>query len=168
MNCLCAAQLTLAPDKAPNAAPAGRAGSCSARRTASRRLQVTPSEPFFSRGKRRAACPLSRGCALRVNRLTVRRTEKRRPLRGINRYGQRPRVTLTAPKGLRIMRSRPRSFAMIQIQFDHAQTSPESIWHRQVPAISDCRCRDKRSVERRQHRRFAAPTGENRPARGQR
>ena len=73
-NGLCAAQLTLAPDKAPNAAPAGRAGLCSARRTASRRLQVTPSEPLFSRGKRRAACPLSRGCALRVNRLTVSRT----------------------------------------------------------------------------------------------
>src|SRR2546422_4792596 len=69
--CLCAAQLTLAPDKTPDAAPAGRAGSCSARRTASRRLQVTPAEPFFSRGKRRAACPLARGCVLRVNRLIV-------------------------------------------------------------------------------------------------
>ena len=50
------------------------AGSCSARRTASRRLQVTPSEPLFSRGKRRAACPLARGCVLRVNRFNVGRT----------------------------------------------------------------------------------------------
>jgi len=35
-----AAQLTVAPDKTPNAAPAGRAGWFSARRTASRRLQT--------------------------------------------------------------------------------------------------------------------------------
>jgi hypothetical protein len=35
-----AAQLTVAPDKTPDAASAGRAGSCSARRTASRRLHT--------------------------------------------------------------------------------------------------------------------------------
>src|SRR6266550_1442921 len=40
--CLGAAQLMVAPDKTPNAAPAGRAGSFSARRTASRRLQTLP------------------------------------------------------------------------------------------------------------------------------
>src|SRR5213075_1971253 len=39
-TCFGAAQLTVAPDKTPNAAPAGRAGSCNARRTASRRLQT--------------------------------------------------------------------------------------------------------------------------------
>jgi len=39
-RCIGAAQLTVAPDKTPNAAPAGRAGWCSARRTASRRLQT--------------------------------------------------------------------------------------------------------------------------------
>jgi len=35
-----AAQLTVEADERPNAAPAGRAGSCCARRTASRRLQT--------------------------------------------------------------------------------------------------------------------------------
>jgi hypothetical protein len=50
-----AAQLAAAPDKTPYAAPAGGAGSFAARRTASRRLQVTPAELFFRRGKRRAA-----------------------------------------------------------------------------------------------------------------
>jgi hypothetical protein len=76
--CLGAAQLTVAPDKTPDAAPAGRAGSLCARRTASRRLQVASSEFLFSRGKRRAACPLARGCVLRVNRWTVGRTGRAR------------------------------------------------------------------------------------------
>jgi len=40
MICLGAAQLAAEADKPPNAAPAGRAGSFSARRTASRRLQT--------------------------------------------------------------------------------------------------------------------------------
>jgi hypothetical protein len=40
--CLGAAQLTVAPDKTPDSGPAGRAGSFSARRTASRRLQTLP------------------------------------------------------------------------------------------------------------------------------
>jgi hypothetical protein len=42
-------------------------------------LQVAPSEFLFSRGKRRAACPLARGCVLRVNGLTVGRTKERWP-----------------------------------------------------------------------------------------
>ena len=62
-----AAQLTVEADERPNAAPAGRAGSCCARRTASRRLQVTQAEPFFRRGKRRAARPLARQCGLQLN-----------------------------------------------------------------------------------------------------
>jgi len=40
-----AAQLTVAPDKTPDAAPAGRAGSICARRTASRRLQMLQRVP---------------------------------------------------------------------------------------------------------------------------
>jgi hypothetical protein len=70
--CLGAAQLTVAPDKTPDSGPAGRAGSFSARRTASRRLQVAPAGLRVSRGKRRAACPQARGCVLRVNRRIVR------------------------------------------------------------------------------------------------
>jgi hypothetical protein len=81
--CLGAAQLTLAPDKTPNSGPAGRAGSFSARRTASRRLQTSPAGCTVSRGKRRAACPLARGCVLRVNRRIVRRTDEGGRIRGI-------------------------------------------------------------------------------------
>src|SRR5258705_3740029 len=82
------------PDKTPNAAPAGRAGSCSARRTASRRLQVTPAEPFFGRGKRRAACPLARECVLRVNLYSVGRTRTYLlPVQSRRNFNARSRAT---------------------------------------------------------------------------
>ena len=48
-----AAQLEVAPDKTPDAAPAGRAGSFCARRTASRRLQTRSGRSF--RSSRQAA-----------------------------------------------------------------------------------------------------------------
>jgi hypothetical protein len=62
-----AAQLAAEADKPPYAAPAGRAGSFSARRTASRRLQTLNVNPLVHRGKRRAACPLARECGLQLN-----------------------------------------------------------------------------------------------------
>ena len=62
-----AAQLAAEADKPPNAAAAGRAGSCCARRTASRRLQTLNVKHLVHRGKRRAARPLACECGLQLN-----------------------------------------------------------------------------------------------------
>jgi hypothetical protein len=62
-----AVQLELAPDEPPDAAPGGRAASIIARRTASRRLQLTSAgAPLVAA----SAAPLRRGapeCVSRVN-----------------------------------------------------------------------------------------------------
>src|SRR5436309_13702772 len=62
-----AAQLEVAPDETPNAAPGGRAASCSARRTASRRLQTLNVNTACIAA---SGAPLRRGapeCGSRVN-----------------------------------------------------------------------------------------------------
>jgi hypothetical protein len=62
-----AAQLAVAPDETPNAAPGGRAASTRARRTASRRLQLTSAgAPLVAA----SGAPLRRGapeCVSQVN-----------------------------------------------------------------------------------------------------